>query len=176
MTTHTASSPSLAVSSSAFENGKDIPAQYTCEGKNDEQSWPIAIAGVPSNAKALAIVVHDPDAPDPKAPRPQGWTHFIVYNLPASTTTLASGVAQPELPKGALAGKNDWGKPGFKGPCPPVGKHRYVTTVYALDGALPDLHEPTRDALLKAMEGHVVAQADLVGTYEQQQQKKKQTK
>jgi Raf kinase inhibitor-like YbhB/YbcL family protein len=165
MTTHIAASPALAVTSTAFNDGAEIPAQYTCEGKNDEQSWPIAIANVPANAKSLAVIVHDPDAPDPKAPRPEGWTHFIVYNLPAYTTTVTSGVAAAELPKGALFGKNDWGKSGFKGPCPPIGKHRYVTTVFALDGML-DVKNPDRAALLKAVEGHVVAKGELTGTYQ----------
>jgi Raf kinase inhibitor-like YbhB/YbcL family protein len=160
MTTHIAASPALAVTSTAFKDGADIPQQFTCEGADDSQPWPIAIANVPANAKSLAVVIHDPDAPDPKAPRPQGWTHFVAYNLAPSTTSL------PAKGNDGAAGKNDWGKSGFKGPCPPTGKHRYVTTVFALDQMLPDLKQPDRAALLKAVEGHVVAKGELTGAYQ----------
>ena len=163
MTTHTTTQAPMTLTSPAFNDNADIPAVHTCEGK--DQSFPLAIANIPAAAKSLAVIVHDPDAPDPKAPRPDGWTHWVLYNLPASTTALTPGIAAAELPKGTLQGKNDWKKTGFRGPCPPIGKHRYVTTVFALDSALPDLKEPDRKALLQAMEKHVLAQATLTGLY-----------
>jgi hypothetical protein len=151
MTTQIAAAPALAVTSTAFTDGAAIPQQFTCEGANDTVAWPIAIANVPAGAKSLAVIVHDPDAP-----RAEGWTHWVAFHIAASTTTL---------PAKGSDGKNDWGKAGFKGPCPPSGKHRYVTTVFALDTML-DMKNPDRAALLKAVEGHVVAKGELTGTYQ----------
>jgi Raf kinase inhibitor-like YbhB/YbcL family protein len=108
--------------------------------------------------------MHDPDAPDPAAPQ-RDFVHWVLYNIPPDTTQLASGVAPAELPHGTLQGKNDWGRTGYQGPKPPRGRHRYYSTLYALDTTLPDLHEPSRDQLVRAMAGHVIAQAELVGTY-----------
>ncbi len=164
MTTQLATEPPMTVTTSSFQDHAAIPKEHTCQGK--DQSWSLSITGVPKEAKSLAVVVHDPDAPDPKAPRPGGWTHWVLYDLPPSTTELAAGVSAAALPHGTLQGRNDWKKPGFRGPCPPVGRHRYVTTVYAVDTVLGDLKEPPREALLKAMDGHVVAKAELTGTYQ----------
>jgi Raf kinase inhibitor-like YbhB/YbcL family protein len=122
-------------------------------------------SGIPPAAKSLALVVDDPDAPDPAKPQ-RVWVHWVVYNLPPTTTSLPDAVRPDSLPAGALNGRNDWNKVGYGGPCPPIGRHRYFHRLYALDVVLPDLHEPTKAALSKAMEGHVLATAELVGTYQ----------
>jgi len=111
-------------------------------------------------------VVDDPDAPDPKAPRVR-WVHWVVYDLPADARALPEAVqSAADLPAGARTGSNDWRKPAWGGPCPPVGRHRYVFTLYALDTRLGDRGTPNKLALEAAMKGHLLAQAELVGTYE----------
>jgi len=163
MNTHTAqpaaAQASLTLSSPSFTNGQEIPADFTCDGSN--RAFDIAIAGVPASAKSLAIIMHDPDAPDPAAPRPQGFTHWIAYNISPTTTSLRLDA----LPSGAHVGMNDDGKAGYMGPCPPKGRHRYVITAYALDQSLPNLGAPKRADLLAAIKGHVIAETDLIGTY-----------
>jgi Raf kinase inhibitor-like YbhB/YbcL family protein len=156
---------SLSLSSSAFTNQGEIPSRFTCEG--DDVSPALAWSGVPSGSKSLALVVDDPDAPDPAAPR-MTWVHWIVYDMPPTTTGLAE--ATKTLPAGAREGLNDWKRTGYGGPCPPIGRHRYFHKLYALDTALGDLKTPTRAALEQAMKGHVLAEGQLVGTY---QKKKK---
>jgi Raf kinase inhibitor-like YbhB/YbcL family protein len=111
------------------------------------------------------LIVEDPDAPDPAKPQ-RVWVHWVVYNLPPATSSLPDAVRPGSLPTGAFDGKNDWNKVGYGGPCPPIGRHRYFHRLYALDVVLPDLHEPTKAAVLKAMDGHVIATAELVGTYQ----------
>jgi Raf kinase inhibitor-like YbhB/YbcL family protein len=165
MTTHTAMQTPLVVTSPSFSNDGEIPRVHTCEGR--DQPFPLAISGVPESARSLAIVVHDPDAPDPRAPSPAGWTHWVVYDLPPTTTSISAAA----LPAGARDGQNDWQTTGYRGPCPPIGAHRYVTTVYALDTVLPDLQRPSRAMLLDVMEGHVVARGELVGLYEKEKKK-----
>ena len=152
----------LILKSDAFPPGGEIPREFTCEGADDSPalSW----TGVPPQAKSLALVVEDPDAPDPAAPRTI-WSHWVLYNLPPTTTTLPRAVARARLPPGTREGKNDWGRTGYGGPCPPIGQHRYFHRLYALDSELPDLKEPTRAALLAALKGHVVDQGELMGTY-----------
>ncbi|HEU4384094.1 MAG TPA: YbhB/YbcL family Raf kinase inhibitor-like protein [Anaeromyxobacteraceae bacterium] len=152
---------SLAITSTAFPPGGEIPAAYTCEGK--DTSPPLAFSGVPAGARSLALVVDDPDAPDPKAPR-MTWVHWVLYDLPASTAGLAEAVR--ELPPGTREGQNDWKRTGWGGPCPPIGRHRYFFKLYALDAALGDLSKPTKAKLEAAMKGHVLAQAELKGTYQ----------
>jgi len=154
----------LTVTSPAFAPGASIPARHTCEG--EDRSPPLAVAGVPPSAKTLAVLVDDPDAPDPAAPKTV-WVHFVAYDLPASTGTLADGVGNGG--SAGRAGKNDWGTVGYRGPCPPVGRHRYFVKVLALDSELGDLHEPTKAALLRAVEGHVVGEGELIGTYQKSQ-------
>lgn len=154
---------SMTLTSSAFAAGASIPAMYTCEGAN--VSPPLAWAGVPAGAKSLALVVADPDAPDPKAPR-MTWVHWVLYDLPPDAKALREAVSARALPAGTREGANDWGKTGYGGPCPPIGRHRYVHTLYALDAVLPDLGSPSRAKLLAAMEGHVLATAELIGTYQ----------
>jgi Raf kinase inhibitor-like YbhB/YbcL family protein len=151
---------SMEIVSAAFQHQGAIPAKYTCEGKN--VSPPLAWSGVPAAAKSLALVVEDPDAPDPAAPE-MTWVHWVLYNIPSACGGLPEAVR--ELPAGTLEGLNDWKRTGYGGPCPPVGRHRYLHRLYALDRALPDLRQPTRAKLAEAMHGHVIAQAALTGTY-----------
>jgi Raf kinase inhibitor-like YbhB/YbcL family protein len=152
----------LALTSPAFEAGGKIPSKYTCEG--DDVSPPLAIAGVPDGTKSLALIVDDPDAPDPKAPRIV-WVHWVVYNLPPDTSALPEGAATDGLPSGAVTGINGWKRTAYGGACPPIGRHRYFHKLYALDTALPA--EPmTKPQLETAMEGHILARAELIGTYQ----------
>jgi len=150
----------LTIASSAFEPNGEIPTQFTCEGP--DESVPLQFAGAPAGTKSLALIVDDPDAPDPAAPK-MVWVHWVLYNLPPDTTELPA--AMTSLPPGTLEGLNDWKRTGYGGPCPPIGRHRYFHKLYALDAVLPDLGEPTKDELLAAMEGHVLAEAELMGTY-----------
>jgi Raf kinase inhibitor-like YbhB/YbcL family protein len=151
----------LQLTSSAFSRGGEIPAKYTCEG--NDVSPPLAWSGVPANARSLALVVDDPDAPDPAAPQ-RTWVHWVLYNIPPGAGSLAEAVQA--LPAGTLEGLNDWGRGGYGGPCPPIGRHRYFHKLYALDVVLPDLGRPAKARLEAQMKGHIVAQAELVGTYQ----------
>lgn len=120
---------------------------------------------MPAGAKSLALIVDDPDAPDPAAPR-MTWVHWVLYNIPPGATGLPEAVAPGDLPPSTKQGLNDWKRTGYGGPCPPVGRHRYFHKLYALDVVLPDLGNPTKAALEKAMHRHMLAQATLVGTYQ----------
>lgn len=151
----------MIISSTAFDIGAEIPEKYTCEG--EDISVPLTWSGVPPSAKSLALIVDDPDAPDPEAPK-MVWVHWVLYNIPVSAAGLVQGVK--ELPIETGEGSNDWNRTGYGGPCPPIGRHRYFHKLYALDTVLPDLGSPTKDELLAAMKGHIVAQAELMGTYE----------
>jgi Raf kinase inhibitor-like YbhB/YbcL family protein len=155
-------SMSLVLSSPSFTQQGEIPSKYTCEGS--DVSPPLRWSGAPSGTQSFALIVDDPDAPNPKAPQ-MTWVHWVVYNIPAAATELAEG-AGTHLPSGAHEGLNDWKRPGYGGPCPPIGRHRYFHKLYALDTVLPDLGTPTKAALEKAMEGHVLAKAELIGTYQ----------
>lgn len=152
----------LTIESSAFRANAGIPRKYTCEG--DDVSPPLAWSGAPDGAKSFALIIDDPDAPDPKAPKTV-WVHWVVYNLPSFTHALAEGASR-KMPAGARNGKNDWQRTGYGGPCPPTGRHRYFHKLYALDVELPDLHDPTKAQLESAMKGHILAQAEIVGTYQ----------
>jgi len=149
----------LTLTSSAFSHNGSIPEQYTCDGEDEVP--PLAWAGAPGGTKSFAIIVDDPDAPDPKAPK-MTYVHWVVYDIPPSVTRLD----EDGVPEGARLGVNDWKKPEYGGPCPPVGRHRYFFKVYALDAALGDLGLPTKANVEEAMRGHILAQAELVGTYE----------
>ena len=140
----------LNITSSAFSPNEAIPKQYTCEGK--DTSPPLAWSGVPANAKSLALIVDDPDAPDPAAPR-MTWVHWVLYNIPPTAPGLPEAVSPAALPPGTLEGVNDWQRTGYGGPCPPIGRHRYFHKLYALDTALPDLKRPTKAALGEGDEG-----------------------
>jgi Raf kinase inhibitor-like YbhB/YbcL family protein len=137
--------------------------RLTCEG--DDVAPPLQWCGFPHCTASLVLIVDDPDAPDPAAPKTT-WVHWVLYDIPPSVTSLPQG-GQP-LPAGVREGLNDWGRPGYGGPCPPVGRHRYFFKVYALDRTLPALPRPTKAAVEQAMHGHVLAQAELVGTYVKQ--------
>ena len=151
----------MKISSSAFPHDGAIPAKYTCDG--EDVSPPLAWSEVPAGTKSLALVIEDPDAPDPSAPK-MIWVHWVLYNIPAACTDLAEGARA--LPAGTLEGLNDWQRSGYGGPCPPAGRHRYFHRLYALDAALPRLQRPTRPRLEAAMLRHVLAEAALVGTYQ----------
>ena len=152
----------MHLSSSAFAEGAEIPTRCTCQG--GDRSPPLAWAELPAGSKSLALIVDDPDAPDPAAPR-MTWVHWLLYNLPPQTTGLGEAVAAGDLPAGTREGSNDWKRTGYGGPCPPIGRHRYFHKLFALDTVLPDLKKPSKSVLEKAMHGHVLAQATLVGTY-----------
>jgi hypothetical protein len=150
----------MHLTSPDFSAKGEIPTVHTCEGP--DRAPGLAWTDVPAASKSFVLIVDDPDAPDPAAPK-MTWVHWVVYNLPASTRGLAAGET---LPAGALEGLNDWKGTGWRGPCPPVGRHRYFFKLYALDAMLPDLKRPTKAQVEKAMQGHVLAQAELVGTYQ----------
>ena len=156
----------LTITSTAFENGGPMAAKYTCEGS--DISPPLKWDGVPEGALSLALIVDDPDAPDPAAPK-MTYVHWVLYNLPADTGGLQEGIHTEELPSGTLEGLNDWQRTGYGGPCPPIGRHRYFHKLYALDTVLVDLAHPTKEELLDAMKNHVIAQAQVVGTYQKGQ-------
>ncbi|MBM3951916.1 MAG: YbhB/YbcL family Raf kinase inhibitor-like protein [Rhodospirillales bacterium] len=153
----------LVLTSSAFAAGGEIPSRHTCEG--EDVSPPLAWSGAPPGTKSFALIVDDPDAPDPRAPK-MTWVHWVLYNLPGATHALPEGATSRSLPAGTREGLNDWKRTGYGGPCPPIGRHRYFHKLYALDAVLPDLGQPTKATLEKAMKGHVLAHAELVGTYQ----------
>jgi Raf kinase inhibitor-like YbhB/YbcL family protein len=151
------------INSTAFEPNGPIPKKYSCDGQ--DVSPPLTWNGVPPAAKSLVLIVDDPDAPDPAAPK-MTWVHWVLYNLPAGATGLDEAIAANALPRGTHEGLNDWQRTGYGGPCPPIGRHRYFHKLYALDVVLPDLGKPTKQRLEQAMKGHVVGQAELIGTYQ----------
>jgi Raf kinase inhibitor-like YbhB/YbcL family protein len=152
---------SMRISSTAFGHQGAIPALHTCEGK--DVSPPLAWTDLPAGARSLALIVDDPDAPDPAAPQ-MTWVHWVLYNLPAANGGLPEGVKT--LPAGTKEGVNDWKRAGYGGPCPPIGRHRYFFKLYALDTVLPDLNRPTKTKLEEAMKGHVIGESQLMGTYQ----------
>jgi Raf kinase inhibitor-like YbhB/YbcL family protein len=151
----------MNLTSTAFTAQGDIPAPYTCEGR--DIAPPLAWSDVPAEAKSLALIVDDPDAPDPAAPQ-RTWVHWVLYDIPAGAAGLPEG-GKP-LPEGTSEGLNDWKRPGWGGPCPPIGRHRYFFKLYALDQPRLAPSQPTKAAVEQAMKGHVLAQAELIGTYE----------
>ena len=153
----------FTLTSPAFAAGSPIPKKYTCEG--DDRSPPLAWAGAPPGTKSFALIVDDPDAPDPQAPR-MTWVHWVLYNLPAATSSVGEGASSGALPAGAIEGGNDFGRLRFGGPCPPVGRHRYFHKLYALDTILAADEPLAKPGLEAAMKGHVLAHAELMGTYQ----------
>ena len=153
----------LTLTSPAFAHNGAMPVRLTCDGQDlsPELRW----SGLPADTKSLALIVDDPDAPDPAAPR-MTWVHWVLYNIPPTATGLAEAIAPGALPAGTRQGLNDWGRTGYGGPCPPIGRHRYFHKLYALDTVLPDLGKPTKAALEQAMKSHVLASTELVGTYQ----------
>jgi Raf kinase inhibitor-like YbhB/YbcL family protein len=153
----------LVIASAAFAPNAEIPTRYTCDG--DDVSPPLSWNSVPEKARSLVLIVDDPDAPDPAAPK-MTWVHWVLYNLPPDDTDLPEGVNSDGLPPGTREGLNDWQRTGYGGPCPPIGSHRYFHKLYALDVQLPDLNNPTKRELEQAMADHIVDQAELIGTYQ----------
>lgn len=153
----------MTLASPAFDHMSAIPSVYTCEGRDISPA--LAWSKVPPSAQSLVLIVDDPDAPDPKAPR-MTWVHWLVIDLPPQSSGLAEGAGAGPLPAGARMGLNDFKRRDYGGPCPPIGRHRYFFKLYALDTRLGDLTAPTKPALEKAMHGHVLAEATLIGTYE----------
>jgi len=156
---------SLAMSSPAFDHQGEIPALYTCDDR--DISPPLVWDNLPPGTQSLVLIVDDPDAPDPAAPR-MTWVHWVLYNLPAEPGGLAEAVLASGLPAGTGQGLNDWKRTGYGGPCPPIGRHRYFHKLYALDTGLSGLDRPTKAELEAAMQGHVIEMAELVGTYQRQ--------
>jgi hypothetical protein len=153
----------MNLTSTAFLHLTDMPSPYTCEG--DNQSPPLLWSDIPAGAKSLALIVDDPDAPDPAAPK-MTWVHWVLYNIPPDSTGLDTGKSgAPDLPAGTLNGLNTWNQTGYGGPCPPIGRHRYFHKLYALDTVLPLLQAATKETLEKAMQGHIMARCELVGYY-----------
>lgn len=153
----------MKLTSPAFDNQGEIGKKYTCDG--DDISPELAWSDVPEGTRSFVLIVDDPDAPDPANPR-MTWVHWVLYNIPAATVLLPEGVAGQDLPAGTLEGLNDWQRTGYGGPCPPIGKHRYFHKLYALDIVLPDLKQPTKAKLEKAIKGHVLSKTELVGLYQ----------
>lgn len=154
-------SGTLSLSSPAFDDGGAIPAQYTCDGQ--DISPPLEWSGPPSGTESFALIADDPDAPAGT------WVHWVIYDLPAETRGLPEGVpAEDHLTSGGVQGINSWPKTGYGGPCPPSGTHRYFFRLYALDVALGADPGLGKVELLAAMEGHLLAEAQLVGTYVRQ--------
>lgn len=154
---------SFRLTSPSFEEGGEIPREHTCDG--EDVSPALEWSGVPEGARSLALVVDDPDAPDPAAPK-MTWVHWVLYDLPAAAAGLPRAAREEDLPSGTRRGLNDWKRPTYGGPCPPVGRHRYFHRLYALDVQLGDLGTPTRGALQEAIAGHVLDETHLMGTYE----------
>jgi len=150
----------FTLESKSFTQGGEIPTRFTCEGDNISPA--LTWSGVPQNTKSLVLMVTDPDAPDPAAPK-MTWIHWLLYNIPPSITELSENFHPDKTIK---EGKNDWHKTGYGGPCPPIGRHRYFFTLYALDIVLPDLKQPNKSTLEKAMAEHIIDQAELIGTYQ----------
>jgi Raf kinase inhibitor-like YbhB/YbcL family protein len=153
----------MKLTSSGFENQKSMARKFTCDGADISPA--LEWSDVPNGTRSFALIVDDPDAPDPANPR-MTWVHWVLYNIPAAASSLPEGAKGKDLAKGTLQGLNDWKKTGYGGPCPPVGKHRYFFKLYALDIVLPDLSRPTKAKLEKAMEGHILSKAELIGLYQ----------
>jgi Raf kinase inhibitor-like YbhB/YbcL family protein len=140
-----------------------MPSRFTCEGQ--DFSPPLAWSGVPNGTQSLVLILDDPDAPDPKAPR-MTWVHWVLYDLPASSTGLPEAASPDGLPPGTKEGRNDFKRTAYGGPCPPIGRHRYFHKLFALDTKLGGLSSPSKAEVEAAMRGHVLAQAQMIGTYQ----------
>lgn len=151
----------FALLSTDFVHEASLPKEVTCQGANvsPDLHWTEG----PPGTQSFVLIVDDPDAPDPRAPKTT-WVHWVLYNLPPQARHLPKGAVK--LPDGTLEGKNDWKKTGYGGPCPPIGRHRYFHKLYALDKVLPNLHLPTKAEVENAMKGHILAKTELMGTYE----------
>ena len=156
----------LTLQSAAFGPMGEIPTRHTCDG--EDASPPLAWSGAPSGTRSFALIVDDPDAPDPAAPK-RVWVHWVVYNIPGDATSLPPGASGQGMPRGAVEGKHDGGGTGWSGPCPPIGRHRYFHKLYALDTVLAEQRGViSKGVLERLMQGHVLESAELVGTYAHQ--------
>jgi len=155
----------FAITSPVFVDKGEIPKRYTCDG--EDVSPPLEWRDPPAGTESFVLIVDDPDAPDPAAPR-MIWVHWLLYNLPADARELPEAVTRSTLTPGTCEGTNDWKRSGYGGPCPPVGRHRYFHKIYALDTVLPVLRDPTRAAIEEAMADHILGKAEIVGTYRKQ--------
>lgn len=153
----------MQLTSPSFENQSRMASEFTCDG--EDISPALEWSSVPEGTRSFALVVDDPDAPDPAHPK-MTWVHWVLYNIPAASRSLPQAVKDQDLPQGTLQGLNDWKKTGYGGPCPPIGEHRYFHKLYALDTVLPNLARPTKAKLEKAMEGHILFKAELIGLYQ----------
>ena len=153
----------MQLTSPSFENQSRMASEFTCDG--EDISPALEWSAVPEGTRSFALVVDDPDAPDPAHPK-MTWVHWVLYNIPAAARSLPQAVKDQDLPQGTLQGLNDWKKTGYGGPCPPIGEHRYFHKLYALDTVLPNLARPTKAKLEKAMEGHILFKAELIGLYQ----------
>jgi len=153
----------LTLVSPAFAHGGGIPPEYSCDGA--DRAPPLEWSAAPTGTLSFALIVDDPDAPDPKAPK-MTWVHWVLYDIPATADRLPAGAQTKDLPPGTREGINSWKRTGWGGPCPPVGRHRYFHKLYALNTLLGDLRRPTADQLSAEFAGHVLARAEIVGTYE----------
>jgi Raf kinase inhibitor-like YbhB/YbcL family protein len=153
----------FSIRSSDFEHGGVIPSRFTCEG--DDTSPHLSWTGAPAGTASFALIVDDPDAPDPDAPK-MTWVHWVVYDLPAGTTELAAGLQLADAAPSVRFALNSWQRNDYGGPCPPIGRHRYFFRLYALDCELGNLGAADRDAVDAAMKEHVLAEATLMGTYQ----------
>ncbi|MEX2177457.1 MAG: YbhB/YbcL family Raf kinase inhibitor-like protein [Gemmatimonadaceae bacterium] len=151
---------SLILTSPAFANGGSIPGLYTCDG--DDIAPALDWTGAPGGTKGYVLIVDDPDAPDPAAPK-MTWVHWVLFDIPASVMSIAQGGATPA---GARDGQGDSKPRGYGGPCPPIGRHRYYFRLYALDTLLGDLAGANKAVVVEKMQGHVLASAELMGTYQ----------
>ncbi len=153
----------LEIRSPAFSHNEKIPTRFTCEGKDISPA--LAWSGIPAGTQSLVLIVDDPDAPDPAAPQ-RTWVHWVLYNLPPDSKGLSEGVTSGKLPEGTREGLNDWKRTGYGGPCPPIGRHRYFHKLYALDSLLDIPERPTKSQVLEAMKGHILEEAEMIGTYQ----------
>lgn len=153
----------FTLASTAFQHQGTIPPIHTCDGR--DLSPPLSWTQPPAGTQSLALIVDDPDAPDPAAPK-MTWVHRVLYNIPPGIGGLPAGMTAQALPAGTQQSTNDWQRTGYGGPCPPLGRHRYFHKLYALDTRLPDMKYPTKAALEKAMKGHILAQTEIVGLYQ----------
>jgi Raf kinase inhibitor-like YbhB/YbcL family protein len=154
----------MRFSSTSFDHETEIPVRHTCEG--EDVSPPLVWTDVPQGTRAMALIVDDPDAPDPRAPKTT-WVHWVLYNLPASPGVLPEALLSDELPSDTREGRNDWRHTGYRGPCPPIGRHRYYFKLYALDAPLAQLGPSAgKKEVEAAMQGHILESATLIGTYQ----------
>lgn len=154
----------MHLTSTAFLHEEEIPPLFTCQG--DDISPELHWKDAPEETKSFVMIMHDPDIPTRENPK-RIWVHWILYDLPSHLTSLPEAIqAKDSPPVGGFHGKNDWKRNDYGGPCPPVGKHRYFFTLYALDDMLNLPAGKSRKEILEAMEGHILDQAELIGTYE----------